>query len=277
MLVSIIIPAYKKEKTIEQDIKRIYDAISSTKYDFELIVVVDGQLDKTEQIAKKYIKKNSSLKEKVHIYSYKTNRGKGYAVRYGMARSKGAFVSFMDAGLKIDASSLTLILAHMEWYDADIMVGSKRHPASKVNFTPLRKVYSLIYQLIVLVLFRLKIRDTQVGLKVFKRKVLEKVLPRLMVKMYAFDVEVLAVANYLGFTKIYESPVELDFNVQGGSTRFTAFAIFDPFVRGMILDTLAIFYRMYILHFYDERNRQKWTFDKELQMRVNTGELREKK
>jgi hypothetical protein len=133
-----------------------------------------------------------------------------------------------------------MLIEHMIWYNADAMLGSKRHPASKVHYPLLRKIYSIGYYLLVLCLFRLRVHDTQVGLKIFKRELLEQVLPRLIVKQYAFDIELLAVAKYLGYTRIFEAPVEIAFD-PGSGTRFKGLLFFDPFIRNMLVDTIAIF------------------------------------
>ena len=263
-LVSVIIPAYKQQKTIATDIKNVDEVMSKSRFDYEIIVVVDGFVDKTYENAKKV--KNPNLK----IYGYKENKGKGYAVRYGMARSKGDYIVFIDSGLDIYPSGIYLLLEHMEWYNADIIVGSKRHPVSKINYPPIRKIYSKVYQFLVKILFGLKIRDTQSGLKAYKREVLEKVLPRLVVKKFAFDIEILAVARYLGFDKIYESPVEINWDKM--NTNFTPLLFLDRAIRRMMLDTIAVFYRLKILKYYDEKKKKKWVYDKELDMKINTGE-----
>ena len=269
MLVSIIVPSYNQEKTILKDVKRIYSVMEETRWDFELILVSDGSSDKTLSEAKKFKGKN------FHPYGYKTNKGKGYAVHYGMARAEGAYIAFIDSGMEIDPNGISMILEHMQWYDADIVVGSKRHPASRVDLSPVRKIYSWGYYLGVRLLFGLKVTDTQVGLKVFKRKVLETVLPRLLVKEFAFDIELLTVANHLGFTRIYDAPVEITLGFSEGSKIKKDILIFtNPVVRSMLLDTLAVFYRLHILHYYDDRSKQKWKYDKELELRVNTGETR---
>lgn len=266
MLISIIIPAYKQEKTILKDITNIYDVMSQTRWEFELIVVIDGFVDKTLQEAKKLKRPN------VKVVGYENNRGKGYAVRYGMARSEGEVVSFIDAGMDIDPNGISMLLEHMAWYDADIIVGSKKHPVSQVNYPFLRRLYSFGYHLMCKVFFGLKLKDTQTGLKVFKRKVLEKVLPRLIVKDFAFDIEVLAVANYLGFSRIYDAPVKVNWGAF--NTNFNKFLFMDPSIRKMVMDTIAVFYRLRILHYYDDESNRKWVYDKELEMRINTGELK---
>jgi len=183
-----------------------------------------------------------------------------------MARSKGDYIVFIDAGMDIYPSGIYLLLEHLEWYKADIIVGSKRHPVSKINYPFIRKLYSKGYQILVRILFGLKIRDTQSGLKVYKREVLEKVLPRLVVKQFAFDIEMLAVARYLGFDKIYESPVEINWDKM--NTSFTPLLFLDKAIRRMMIDTFAVFYRLKILKYYDEKKKKKWVYDKELDMKI---------
>lgn len=266
--VSIIIPAYKQEKTILKDIENISRVMSETRWDFEIICVVDGFLDKTFE--------NASMTKDPHIkvFGYESNKGKGYAIRYGMARSEGEIVAFIDAGMDINPNGISLLLEHMIWYDADIIVGSKRHSASKVSYPFIRKIYSFIYQMLVRVLFGLRVKDTQVGLKIFKREVLQKVLPRLIVKRFAFDIEILAVSRYLGFTKIYDGPVEITLDFRNNSSFDPAKLIFNTNIWKMIIDTIAVFYRIRFLKFYDDNSKRLWKYDKELEMRVNTGEIK---
>lgn len=267
LFLSIIVPIYKQEKTIQIDLENISNVMNSTRWDFEIIGVVDGFLDKSFENASKI--KNPTIK----VFGYPENKGKGYAIRYGMARSKGDLICFIDAGMDINPNGISMILEHMEWYDADIMVGSKRHSASKVSYPFIRKVFSFIYQILIRLLFNLKIRDTQVGLKVFKKKVLEKVLPRLIVKKFAFDIEILSVANHLGFTKIYDAPIEIKLDFNSNSSFSPYKLIFNKNIWAMILDTLGVFYRIKILKYYDDGSKRSWVYDKDLEMRVNTGEL----
>jgi glycosyltransferase involved in cell wall biosynthesis len=266
-LVSVIIPAYKQEKTIVDDIQRIVDVMSQTRWAFEVIIVVDGFVDDTYENAKKL--ENFD----VRVVGYKTNRGKGYAVRYGMARSLGDLIVFIDSGMDIDPNGISMILEHMQWYDADIIVGSKRHPASKVSYPLIRRLYSWVYSKVVRFLFGLRITDTQSGLKVYKREVLEKVLPRLLVKKFAFDIEILAVSKYLGFERIFEAPIRVEWSKV--NTNFTPLILFDKNIRNMIVDTLAVFYRLKILHYYSDKSKRLWIYDKELDMKVNTGKVAE--
>ena len=264
-LISVIVPIFKQEDTIVDDLTRTKDVLDKLRYPVELICVVDGKVDKTFERVSEFAKTHPNIK----VIGYETNKGKGYAVRFGMAESKGDIIAFIDAGMDLNPNGLSMLLEHFEWYNADIIIGSKRHPVSKVDYPWQRRILSIGYQILVRILFGLKIRDTQVGMKFFKREVLEKVLPRLLVKTYAFDIEILAVANYLGFKRIYEAPVEIKLNFGRGS-----YITGQKFIRtifAMFLDTLAVFYRLRILNYYSDENKRKWRFDPELNFRVNVG------
>lgn len=263
-LISVIVPAYKQEKTIVEDLERIKDILDKLRYPTELICVVDGKSDYTFERASKFAKSHKNIK----VIGYETNKGKGYAVRFGMAGSRGDIVGFIDSGMDLNPNGLAMLLEHFEWYNADIMVGSKRHPVSKVEYPWQRKILSFGYQVIVFLLFGLKIRDTQVGMKFFKREVLEKVLPRLLVKEFAFDVEILAVSNYLGYKRIFEAPIDINLRFGNGSSITKSFLIVS---YKMLLDTLAVFYRLRFRKYYSDKNQRKWRFDPELNFRVNIG------
>jgi glycosyltransferase involved in cell wall biosynthesis len=259
---SLIIPVYKHEKTIRKEIESIIKVLSMVSIPFEVIPVIDGDLDQSWSEAKKV------KDERVKIVGYKTNHGKGYAVRYGFAHADGDVIGFMDGGGDLDPAVLPLMFAQFEYENADVVLGSKRHPESKVFYPIYRKILSWGYQKFTKMLFGLDVRDTQVGMKIFKRKLLEDVLPRLLVKQFAFDIEILAVAYRLGFRKIYEAPVRIDlFSAKTSIAWGKMFHV----VYNMLHDTLAVFYRLRILHYYDDTSKRKWRYDPELNFRVNVG------
>lgn len=247
-LLSVIVPAYKQGRTIKKDLENIDRTLKTglpKDYDYEIICVVDGYFDNTASEAKKV------KSTKVKVYGYEKNMGKGYAVRYGMKYAKGALISFLDAGMDISPAGIMMLMDHMKWYNADIIVGSKRHPVSQVNYPLTRYIFSVGYHLGVRVLFGLPLTDTQSGIKIFKRKVVEKILPRLLVKTYAMDIEMLAVARYLGFKRIYEGPIEVHFDKTNSNINWKT-------IFRMLWDTVAVFYRLYILHYYDDKNQPNW-------------------
>lgn len=260
-MISLIVPVYKQENVIARNLRTILTELEKLPTPYELIVVVDGTIDRSMEEARKVTSPH------VSVVGYETNHGKGYAVRFGMAKSHGDIIGFIDAGGDIKEEGLSMMLEHFRWYTADVVVGSKRHPVSKVQYPWPRKILSWGYQLLVRVLFGLNIRDSQVGLKLYRRVVLEDVLPRLLVKQFAFDIEILAVAHRLGYTRIYEAPVELTFQ---GASSITS-QNFWRIVINVLWETLAVFYRLRILHYYDNTNKRKWRFDPELNFKVNVG------
>lgn len=243
---SLIVPAYKQEKTIIEDIDKLDKILSSFACEHEIIVVVDGFLDKTFERAK-------TIKSKaVEIVGYKKNQGKGYAVRYGMLKAKGDVVGFIDAGMDLNPSEISIALDLMEWNKADIIVGSKLHPDSKVNYPTVRKVMSWGYRTFTHLLFGFNVKDTQVGLKLFKRKVAYDIFSKIIIKSFAFDVEVLAVAYKLGYKKIYEFPIKLDF--RGNSTIDSIISVsFWRIILLMLWDTILVFYRIRVLSVYRKK------------------------
>lgn len=258
-LLSLIVPVYHQEKTIRKQLQNILGELELLATPYEVIVVVDGLDDQSLEEAKKV------RSDKLTVVGYKTNHGKGYAVRFGMSKSRGEVIGFLDAGGDLSELGLSMMLEHYKWYNADIVIGSKRHPVSKVNYPIARKVLSWGYQQLVRVLFGLNVRDTQVGMKLYRREVLEDVLPRLIVKQFAFDIEILAVAYHLGYTRIFEAPVEIDFT---GASSITSASIWH-IIGKMLWDTFAVFYRLRILRYYDNLNKLKWRFDEELNFKVS--------
>jgi glycosyltransferase involved in cell wall biosynthesis len=259
---SLIIPVYKQQQTIKRDIEDVISVLTASKIDFEIIPVIDGMLDNSFEEAKK-VKDHH-----IHVVGYQTNHGKGYAVRYGFSHATGDVIGFKDAGGDLKPAALPLMLAQFEFQHADAVIGSKRHPDSKVDYPFIRKIFSWVYQKFTKLLFGLDIRDTQVGMKVYKRKLLEDVLPRLLVKQFAFDIEMLAVAYHLGYRKIYEAPVQIDlFSAKSSISWKKMYRV----IFNMLNDTLAVFYRLRIRHYYDDASKRRWRFDPELNFRINVG------
>lgn len=241
---SIVVPAYKEERTIVSTVNGIDAVLATLNVDYEIICVVDGRVDRTYENVSKI--KNAHLR----VLSYDKNLGKGHAVRFGMEQAKGDIVGFVDAN-GINPRSIPMLLQHFNWYKADIIVGSKRHPVSKVHYPWLRRILSWGYQMLIRVLFDLEIRDTQVGAKLFKKSVITKVLPLLLVKDFAFDIELLAVAKRKGFKNIYESPIELELSANKDTSTIFSKGFIRNVIR-MMWDTLAVFYRLKIMHYYDK-------------------------
>lgn len=234
---SIIVPAYKEEKNIYKTVDEILKSHDVLGYKYEVIVVVDGSPDNTEREALRH------QSNRVRVFSYRQNHGKGYAIKYGVSKANGDIITFTDAGGDFDPKQFDKCIKLMEIFDADFVIGSKRHPASRVNYPLKRRIYSYIYHKIIKILFGLNVTDTQAGLKFMKKEVAKNVVPRALVKQYAFDLEMLVIARQLGYRRIFEAPVDLTFNSNNSGINFKT-------IWRMINDTVAIFYRANVLKYY---------------------------
>ena len=230
---SFVIPAYNEECSIEDALGTLDEAVKSKKLQYEIVVVDDGSEDETLLKAMTYASKNGHVK----VVSYTKNAGKGYAVKAGFMRTAGEVVIFADSDLDID---LRIISRYVEALQhGDIVIASKWHPQSVVEMPLVRRLLSRGFNLLVRLLTGARLRDTQVGLKAMKKSALKKVFPRLSVKRYAFDVELLIVAKLYGL-KVVEMPVDLQ--VQA------LFSLRE--MCRMFIDLLGIAYRLRVTHWY---------------------------
>ena len=229
---SLVVPAYRQAATIQEDLIRLHRITADiTKGSFELIVVVDGFVDETMELAQ------SLQLPRLIVTGYPVNVGKGHAVRFGMQLANGLFVGFIDAGMDINPSAIQPALEAMR-NGADAAVGSKLHRDAVSSYPSVRRAYSMGYQVLIWFLFRLSIRDTQVGLKLFKGNLLKMVIGRLLVKRFAFDIELLvALSRNHPPLKIIEIPVTIE-----RPSYFESSVNLDA-VTNVFIDTLAVWYR----------------------------------
>ena len=242
-LLSVVVPVYNGGDEIVDNVGVIRSAVTADldDRDVEIIVVSDGSIDGTEEVL-------LAARENVgiRVIHYDRNLGKGYAVKLGSLASTGEWVAIVDADLDLHPSAIPSFLETARREDLDFAVGSKRHPDSVVQYPRSRRVASWMYQQLNRLLFRLDVRDTQVGLKVFRGEVADEVVPLLLVKQFAFDLELLAVGRALGYERMKEMPVRLDY-------RFTGSAVRSRAVVRALVDTIAIFYRLRILRTYQRK------------------------
>lgn len=235
--VTIVVPCYNPGTGLADNLTAIVEVLQSCVPSFEVIAVSDGSTDGSADTL------NRLGNPAVRIVVLPENRGKGEALRIGLAMGRGRYVGFIDADGDVDPLALRSFMAIVDAYAPDVVLGSKRHPLSQVSYPKLRRIYSWGYQQLIGSLFRLKIQDSQTGVKLMRREVLAAVLPRMVEKRFAFDLELFVVARHQGYTRFFEAPVSI-------RHQFTS-TISLRSVWGMLLDTLAIFYRLRLLRYYD--------------------------
>jgi dolichol-phosphate mannosyltransferase len=238
---SLVTPVHNGAAFIQDSVRAMLLTLEQLDRPCELIVVCDGSTDGSAQMAK------ALGDPRVRVLRYANNQGKGVAVTCGLAHARGRLVGWLDSDRDIDPQVIVDGARRFEREPAvDAVIGSKRHPDSSVHYPLIRRFYSAGFQLLVRMLFRINVRDTQVGAKLFRREMLDTVVPLLLIKRYAYDLELLAVGADFGFDRVEEIPIKLDY-------RFAGSGITSQAVRWMFVDTLAIAYRIHFRHWYVRR------------------------
>lgn len=240
MKLSVLIPVYNEAEHICQNLKETASTLGGFCEEFEIVVCDDGSADDSYAEALKASEEDTRIK----VVRNPANEGKGFALKTAFQNSSGELVVFLDADLDLHPRLIEELIEKMERTDADVVIGSKFHADSELEYPFHRLVLSHIYAFVLWVLFSLPLRDTQTGLKLYKRKVLEKIFPRIVCRRFAFDVELLANSFLQGY-KVVEAPVVIRFRRERRWGRIG--------LKTLLLtaqDTLAIFYRYYFLNYY---------------------------
>jgi dolichol-phosphate mannosyltransferase len=234
--ISVVIPVHNQETKISALLAKVKEILNLTLQSYEIVVVNDGSYDNTLRV----LQKEELLDSCIKIISYMPNRGKGHAVKTGVMQASGSTVIFVDGDFDISHNRIKEYIDELE--NCDLVIASKRHPQSKV-YSPLsRKFLSRMFNLLVQLALGIKIKDTQSGLKAGNGAVLRTIFSVMLVKRYAFDVELLTIATAMNLN-IKELPIEikLDHN----------FRIQD--IAKMLLDVAAISFRHRIRRWYQRQ------------------------
>ncbi len=195
---SVFLPAFNEEKDIARTLLSVKDTLLKIASQWELIVVNDGSRDKTREIVENLINKDFRIK----LINHDSNRGYGASLRSGFYSARYPWIAFIDSDGQFDFSEITGFFKKQKETGADLVIGYYKE--RKVSF--FKKITSKIWELLVFVLFGLKVKDIDCGFKLISKKVIEKI-PRLESERGAFiSSEFLIKAKKAGF-KIAEIPV----------------------------------------------------------------------
>ena len=234
---TLVVPFYNPGPALRPHLEAVLDALRTSAVSFEVLAVSDGSTDGSNHCL------DDLVGEELRVVSLPRNAGKGAALRAGLRAGRGEYLGFIDGDGDLGADLLDSFVRCVRSQHPDIVLGSKRHPDSKVHYPPLRRLYSAGFQALVWVLFRLSIKDTQTGVKLVRRETLASVLPMIREKGFAFDLELFVIARKQGYTSFAELPVVIE-------ERFTSTISARTVVR-MLADTLRIFVRRYVLESYE--------------------------
>ncbi|HEY9500832.1 MAG TPA: dolichyl-phosphate beta-glucosyltransferase [Pyrinomonadaceae bacterium] len=208
---SIVVPAYNEADRLGNSLGAIVSYLSDNFPDAELIVVDDGSSDKTAQIARQRLDEGERLR--TSLISYKSNLGKGRAVRLGLLAARGDIALFSDADLSTPISEAPKLIEPIEAGVCDVAFGSRALDRELIGVRQSwrREQGGRVFNLAVRLATGLPFWDTQCGFKAFRMSVCRPLIEAATIDRFGFDVELLYLAYKAGL-KLKEIPVRWDHN-----------------------------------------------------------------
>lgn len=232
----LVVPVYNVEADVQEVINRVIDTLGKYNLNFRLLVVDDCSSDGTFSKAQNL--KNSVVEARRNL----SNLGKGLILKEGLRNSSATYVGFIDGDLDIDPVSLLWAIEALESdFRIDVVIGSKIHPLSEVQYPPSRRLLSYVYRKIIKKIFSLSVTDTQTGIKIFRNSdCLNQLLKVTKSNNFSFDLEILSLMEWKGL-KIVEVPVLLKHN-------FTS-SIGIRSIIEMLVDIFKILFSLFFLRY----------------------------
>lgn len=227
---SIIIPAYNEQDRIITTLTHTINFLQQQSFKSQILVVSDGSNDNTEAVVNRFA---STKSINVQVMTYSPNRGKGYAVKYGMQYGQGQVMMFMDADYAVPIEYCLDGLALMnKGYDIAIASRAIEGAQIKTHQNTMRSVSAKIYTFIQNHYLGLHYPDTQCGFKFFSQKAAKDLFPRQKLTSVIFDPEILWLAKKRGYT-VAQFPVQwshiADSRIQYDSLRKSLFVFQELF------------------------------------------------
>jgi dolichyl-phosphate beta-glucosyltransferase len=201
---SVVIPARNEERRLPKTLGLIREWIARSGREIEVIPVVQGH-DGTAAIVEREALKDSMIRPIIQ----KDGKGKGMAVRLGVASARGDIILFTDADLSVPVECLEKLVKILEERpDIDGILGSRRLPESDIVIRQplMRRLSGKAFNIALKVGGLTRFADTQCGCKLFRHDAAKAIFLRSELDGFAFDVEILNIADQLGY-RMEEVPV----------------------------------------------------------------------
>ncbi len=230
MKISVVIPAYNEADRIVRTLRQTLDYLEKQTSRSEIVVVSDGSTDNTQAVVEGF---QSTDHVSVRVLSYSPNRGKGYAVRYGMLRARGDQVLFMDADYSVPIEEIEKGRALLaQGYDIAIASRALAGSVIETHQNLMREISARIYTLVQTLYLGIRYKDTQCGFKLFRQQVVQRLFEHQKLDSVIFDPEILWLAHRQGY-RVAEFPVNWqhvgDSRIQYDSLRKSLFVFQELF------------------------------------------------
>jgi glycosyltransferase involved in cell wall biosynthesis len=206
---SIVIPAYNEAVRLGKTLRTVVDYLRSDWPDSELILVDDGSADDTAALAQKTFEESGPFR--TSVISYKSNLGKGRAVRLGLLAARGTVALFSDADLSTPITETPKLVDPIFNNECDVTFGSRALDRSLIGVHQSwrREQAGRIFNVAVRLATGLPFWDTQCGFKAFNMTVCRPLVEAATVDRFGFDVELLYLTHRAGL-RLREIPVRWD-------------------------------------------------------------------
>ena len=201
VFLSIIVPAHNEESRLTDTLSQLRDFCESQPFSTEIIIAENASVDNTLVIAKDFANRYPGF-----VVLHDDRPGKGLAIQAGMLAAQGEYRFICDADLSMPVKEITRFLPPA-LEGVDIAIASREAPgAVRYNEPAMRHFVGRVFNNLVRLIILPGLQDTQCGFKCFTQKAAETLFPLQTVTGWTFDVEILAIAQRLGF-KIVEVPI----------------------------------------------------------------------
>lgn len=198
--VAVILPIYNNEHEAVSIVEELKDFASKRK-DYYFLFVDDGSTDNTF----KKIKSAVERIENIAITGYSSNRGKGYAIKYGFHSTDAEYYCFIDSDLAYPLELIDTLLSRLQ--EVDVVIGSRKLINRTRRPNLLRHILGEGYNRLMRITLGLPYRDTQAGIKGLTKEAVHRILPKMSIDGFGFDAELLLIAFKEGLS-IEEIPVK---------------------------------------------------------------------
>jgi dolichyl-phosphate beta-glucosyltransferase len=217
---SIIIPAYNEAARLGKTLRAVVDYLRENSPQAEVIVVDDGSSDQTAELAREALRDSGGLR--TSVISYKSNLGKGRAVRLGLLAARGEVALFSDADLSTPITETPKLVEPIVSGQYDVTFGSRALDRGLIGVHQSwrREQGGRVFNLVVRLATGMPFWDTQCGFKAFRMSVCRPLIEAATIDRFGFDVELLYLAFRAGLN-LKEIPVRWDHNEGSKITLFT--------------------------------------------------------